>query len=143
MDVDKAILANAAFVGQMVANPEIFMNTDLADLPEDSELDHRNGEHVRQEPSLGKCVGLSLDCGLTLVLGAPLHSPSHSMSLSHDHSNLHDHAAPSPVARDASHQPSDRSTRFRRRYRPTDFDIDKLRSTIKQFVRDWSHEVCI
>ena len=26
-------------------------------------------------------------------------------------------------------------------YEPTDFDLDKLKSTLKQFVRDWSEDV--
>ena len=27
------------------------------------------------------------------------------------------------------------------KYKATDFDMDKLRSTLKQFVRDWSEDV--
>ncbi|EIN14663.1 N2227-domain-containing protein [Punctularia strigosozonata HHB-11173 SS5] len=49
---------------------------------------------------------------------AQRHEPGHSHSHSHSH-----------------------GTRSRRpRYRPTEFDMDKLRSTIKQFVRDWTTE---
>ncbi|KAF8173243.1 N2227-domain-containing protein [Mycena galopus ATCC 62051] len=50
-------------------------------------------------------------------------SPGHSHSHGHNHSHSHDGAP-----------------RNRRRYKPTDFDMDKLRSTLKQFVRDWSAE---
>ncbi|KAJ7028313.1 N2227-domain-containing protein [Mycena alexandri] len=50
-------------------------------------------------------------------------SSGHSHSHGHSHTHSH-HGAP----------------RTRRRYKPTDFDMDKLRSTLKQFVRDWSVE---
>ncbi|KAF7375361.1 Carnosine N-methyltransferase [Mycena sanguinolenta] len=50
-------------------------------------------------------------------------SPGHSHSHGHTHSHSHDGGP-----------------RNRRRYKPTDFDMDKLRSTLKQFVRDWSAE---
>ncbi|KAF8064870.1 N2227-like protein-domain-containing protein [Lyophyllum atratum] len=57
---------------------------------------------------------------------------SHSHSHSHSHSRSshnHDHSH-------GSHGPLGP----RRKYRPTDFDMDKLRSTLKQFVRDWSEQ---
>ncbi|KAF7308312.1 N2227 domain-containing protein [Mycena chlorophos] len=52
----------------------------------------------------------------------PRHSHDHAHSHSHDHgghSHSHSHG---------------------KRYKPTDFDMDKLRSTLKQLVRDWSAE---
>ncbi|KAJ4490072.1 N2227-domain-containing protein [Lentinula aciculospora] len=54
--------------------------------------------------------------------GSHSHSHSHSHS-SHSHSHSQSH----------SHSP-------RKKYKPTEFDMDKLRSTLKQFVRDWSVE---
>ncbi|KAJ7272424.1 N2227-domain-containing protein [Mycena rebaudengoi] len=51
-------------------------------------------------------------------------SHAHEHGHSHGHSHSHSHDAPGK----------------KRRYRPTDFDMDKLRSTLKQFVRDWSVE---
>src|SRR5882757_6550383 len=55
------------------------------------------------------------------------HSHSHSRhNHSHDIVRAQDHRAP---------------VKEQKRYKPTDFDMDKLRSTIKQFVRDWSEEV--
>ena len=57
--------------------------------------------------------------------------PSHSHS--HDHAgHSHSHAAPGGYA---GHGSADS------KYRPTENDMEKLRSTIKQFVRDWSEEV--
>ncbi|KAJ6621039.1 N2227-domain-containing protein [Mycena sp. CBHHK59/15] len=58
------------------------------------------------------------------------HSHDHD-SLGHSHSHGHGHRH--------SHS-HDGTPRNRRRYKPTDFDMDKLRSTLKQFVRDWSVE---
>ncbi|KAF5366124.1 hypothetical protein D9757_010946 [Collybiopsis confluens] len=54
------------------------------------------------------------------------HSPT-----SHPHSHQHSSSSHSHTR---SHTPSSK------KYKPTDFDMDKLRSTLKQFVRDWSIE---
>ncbi|KAJ3770051.1 N2227-domain-containing protein [Lentinula raphanica] len=48
-------------------------------------------------------------------------SSSHSHPHSHSHSHAHSHSS-------------------QKRYKPTEFDMDKLRSTLKQLVRDWSDE---
>ncbi|KAF8551840.1 N2227-domain-containing protein [Imleria badia] len=37
-------------------------------------------------------------------------------------------------------KPTDPRKKGQARYKPTDFDMDKLRSTLKQFVRDWSED---
>ena len=46
---------------------------------------------------------------------------------------------------DHSHNHTIEGTKFSRakKFKPSEMDIDKLRSTIKQFVRDWSEEVRI
>ncbi|EGO01334.1 hypothetical protein SERLA73DRAFT_179497 [Serpula lacrymans var. lacrymans S7.3] len=108
-DVDKAILANASFLNQIIANPEIFgheLPTDGADIDE-------------ADPSTPGNAS----------------SGGHSHSNAHSHSHGHSHSHSSPVFSDG-HGQSQRP----KKYRPTDFDMDKLRSTIKQFVRDWSDE---
>ncbi|KZT26103.1 N2227-domain-containing protein [Neolentinus lepideus HHB14362 ss-1] len=66
----------------------------------------------------------------------------HTGESTHDHSHPHSHDGlnaghphshgPPLTLGPGSHKP--------RRYRPTDADMDKLRSTLKQFVRDWSAE---
>ncbi|KAG2747326.1 N2227-domain-containing protein [Suillus brevipes Sb2] len=61
-----------------------------------------------------------------------LHDHSHGDVHSHSHSHSHDHANVTPDLRGIS--------KHQRKYKPTDFDMDKLRSTLKQFVRDWSQE---
>ncbi|KAL1757419.1 N2227-like protein-domain-containing protein [Schizophyllum commune] len=106
---DAAILENAEFLKQIVANPEIF------GIGLDSELDESE-EHGEQEPS-----GSSLE---------DRHTHDHSHTHSHDHgTHSHSHSAPASAP-----------GRKRRRYKPTEFDMDKLRSTLKQLVRDWSEE---
>jgi hypothetical protein len=57
---------------------------------------------------------------------AHVHSHVHG-SYSHDHSHPHPFAQPEPET--GTQQ------------RVSDSDMDKLRSTLKQFVRDWSAEV--
>ncbi|KAG5651466.1 hypothetical protein H0H81_008551 [Sphagnurus paluster] len=103
-DVDTAIRANAEFLSQIVANPEIFGHELEAEADGDgAEVVEGNGEHAGENT------------------GSP-HSHSHSHSGS-NHSHSHgSHGIP------------------RRKYKPSDFDMDKLRSTLKQFVRDWSYE---
>lgn len=64
---------------------------------------------------------------------AHLHSIDHDHTHDHGHNNDHSH----PHDR-SHHQPSARITK---QNRASDADMDKLRSTLKQFVRDWSAEV--
>ncbi|EPS96381.1 hypothetical protein FOMPIDRAFT_1038167 [Fomitopsis schrenkii] len=100
-EADRAILANAEFLNQIVANPEIFgHDVDEADPEEESR---------------------------------PSHSHSHDHG-SHSHSHSHSHDAPGISYGDHANPAK------RKHYRPTEFDVDKLRSTLKQFVRDWSEE---
>lgn len=85
------------------------------------------------------------------IASEPEHTHAHSHSnpsglthreplgLEHSHShdspsNLHTHEHVGP-------QRAPVPQRQRSRYRPTEADMDKLRSTVKQFVRDWSVEV--
>ncbi|KAG7445355.1 N2227-domain-containing protein [Guyanagaster necrorhizus] len=96
--VDDAILANAAFLNLIVANPEIFGH----------DVDDEDSAVTSPEP-----VG---------------HSHSHDTEHVHSHSHSHSHG---------SHSGFHSSPQS---YKPSDFDMDKLRSTLKQFVRDWSEE---
>ncbi|KAJ7454340.1 N2227-domain-containing protein [Mycena galericulata] len=100
--VDAAIVANAEFLAQVVAEPEIFGH----------DLGVGAGEENGGE---GNADGEDMAA----------HPPAHSHTHSHSHSHGHGHGHP--------HAPG-------QRYKPTDFDMDKLRSTLKQFVRDWSEE---
>ncbi|KAL0564051.1 hypothetical protein V5O48_018006 [Marasmius crinis-equi] len=49
------------------------------------------------------------------------HAHEHSHDHNHDHSHSHSHGTP-------------------KKYKPNEGDMDKVRSTLKQFVRDWSEE---
>ncbi|CDO77418.1 hypothetical protein BN946_scf184857.g25 [Trametes cinnabarina] len=121
---DKAILANAAFLNKVVANPEIFGH-DLSDLEEaDTTNDNRpEGAHAHTE---------------RLPHG---HSHDHSHSRHHGHSHH-------PSRGEGSHgqihtesiQRNSAGIRKKSKYRPTEHDMEKLRSTLKQLVRDWSEE---
>ncbi|KAG6847774.1 hypothetical protein H0H93_006054, partial [Arthromyces matolae] len=114
--VDDAIRANAEFLSLVVAEPQIFavdLDSEGGDAGEDTSIqdgNERSGEQGYQHTHP--------------------HSNSHSHS-SHTHDHTHDHG------HDHGH---DHSHRRRQKYKPTDFDMDKLRSTLKQFVRDWSEE---
>ncbi|KAG2129167.1 N2227-domain-containing protein [Suillus bovinus] len=109
-EVDRAILDNAEFLKLIVANPEIFGH-DL-DFPKDAGDDNAD---LRTFHDLSH---------------GDAHSHSHGHP--HHHSHSHDHENVTPDRRAVS--------QYQRKYKPTDFDMDKLRSTLKQFVRDWSQE---
>ncbi|KAJ6462279.1 N2227-like protein-domain-containing protein [Mycena vitilis] len=80
---------------------------------------------VVSDPEIfGHDLGPADDADLSVDSSMP-HSHEHGHSHSHGHNHSHSH---------------DGTPRNRRRYKPTDFDMDKLRSTLKQFVRDWSEE---
>ncbi|THH28862.1 hypothetical protein EUX98_g5320 [Antrodiella citrinella] len=111
VEVDKAIMANAQFLSKIVDNPAIFGPA----MDEDEVEEDRMGE----------------DEEVPLTSDAPtLSGHSHDHSRGHTHS--HSHGEP-------SHSHSD-GISGGRKYRPSEGDMEKLRSTIKQFVRDWSVE---
>ncbi|KAF7335718.1 N2227-domain-containing protein [Mycena venus] len=111
--VDIAILANADFLSEVVSDPEIFGH-DLGPADEaDSPVDSNSSVNTHPHEDLPSGA-LNLDLGaIHTPMDMPIRILIHMMRL----------------------------LRNRRRYKPTDFDMDKLRSTLKQFVRDWSVEV--
>ena len=121
-DVDQAILANAKFLNQIVANPEIFGH-DLSPI-ENEEVDLNEQDHE------GDSAAETLIWSRLIPVPAESSRP-HSHSHSHTHTHDHSH----------SHSLHESHPQRRKQYEPSDFDMDKLRSTIKQFVRDWSEEV--
>lgn len=69
---------------------------------------------------------------------------SHDVPHAHSHDNAphsHSHSDPSSSHGHSHHGGVTILSAPRKRYRPTEYDMDKLRSTMKQFVRDWSVEV--
>ncbi|KAF8263276.1 N2227-like protein-domain-containing protein [Lactarius quietus] len=117
--VDDAILTNAAFLNQIIANPAIFEN-DIPGAEEDNEETF--------DGSLYEGDG-----------GSPTSGPS---SASRNHT--HPHSDHTRHDRSHSHGPHTHSStdlaNDRRKRRPMEFDMDKVRSTLKQLVRDWSEE---
>ncbi|KAI6143798.1 N2227-domain-containing protein [Pisolithus tinctorius] len=110
-DVDKAILANALFLNKIVENPEIFGH-EIGDSVVDGDIGEtdNNAQGAR-------------DMMMPVPAGGNTYEHAHSPPHTHPH--------------DRPTRPSDPR---RGGYRPTEFDMDKLRSTIKLFVRDWSKD---
>ena len=133
-DVDNAILANAAFLNQIVAHPEIFENG-----PEEEDEEGLGEENVGETRDEGLLANRYLFYGWRTLTSRPgdgdrgpaPHDHSHPPGHSHEHTHPHSH--------EFFPHPSTGQENPRRR--PTDFDMDKVRSTLKQLVRDWSEEV--
>ncbi|KAF9817374.1 hypothetical protein IEO21_03515 [Rhodonia placenta] len=113
---DRAILTNAAFLNTIVANPEIFGH-DL-DVEEEASEQQQEGQNKQQK------------------IQAPSHSHSHGHTHG-SHSHSHSHGDPQASMHNTS---ADTAQSKQQPHRPSDFDMDRLRSTLKQFVRDWSEE---
>ncbi|KAJ8083549.1 hypothetical protein PM082_009423 [Marasmius tenuissimus] len=119
--VDKAILKNAEFLNQIVADPEIFGH-DVSD----DEGDVEGDEEENKETGGGQIDGQ--------------HSHSHNHDHAHDHDHDHGHGHSHSHEHGHDHDHSHGSPRKPKKYRPNEGDLDKVRSTLKQFVRDWSEE---
>ncbi|KAF5367133.1 hypothetical protein D9758_003878 [Tetrapyrgos nigripes] len=122
-EVDKAIITNAEFLKQVVADPEIFGH----DVDDGDDEETGEGEQVE---------GRNLSSQSQEHQHTHNHDgPDQSHSRSHSHHNHHS------GGHDQNHGHShDHGGRRQKRYKPTEFDMDKLRSTLKQLVRDWSEE---
>ncbi|KAH9854552.1 N2227-domain-containing protein [Lenzites betulinus] len=118
---DNAILANAEFLQLLIANPEIF----------GQELELQEHEEAGDKP------GPSRDPRLNARQRShDHHEHSHNHGASHAHgSHTHSHDS----SNDAS-SGINKGHGGKRPYKPTEHDMDKLRSTLKQLVRDWSEE---
>ncbi|KAN0094426.1 N2227-like domain containing protein [Tylopilus felleus] len=113
-EIDTAILANADFLHKIVANPEIFGH--------DVDLVAEVHEFVEEKEIM---KGSERDS--RRLSGGDDEPRAHTHS--HDHPN--DTKTVDP-RRQHGHGHTE--------YKATDFDMDKLRSTLKQFVRDWSED---
>ncbi|EKM56641.1 uncharacterized protein PHACADRAFT_194233 [Phanerochaete carnosa HHB-10118-sp] len=114
-EVDEAIIANDKFLKQIIADPEIFGHDVDPENEKNEEQDYHEQEGIQDSQASHSHAH---------------DDPSHSHSHGHG-GHSHSHAA---SGGHAGHSPSGG------KYRPTENDVDKLRSTIKQFVRDWSEE---
>ncbi|KAG6331016.1 hypothetical protein ID866_8071 [Astraeus odoratus] len=116
-EVDRAILANAEFLHKIVANPEIFGHDIEDDRQEEEGGSVDAGADAGAEVSANGGAGPKRDASpASRGVAQALESHSHTRHGS---------------------RPSDPR---KNTYKPTEFDMDKLRSTIKLFVRDWSED---
>lgn len=77
---------------------------------------------------------------ILLELNGQLPRPSEG----HHHDHAHDHGSEHSHEHNRTHRHSRRHSRNApARYQASSSDMEKVRSTLKQFVRDWSEEVCI
>ncbi|KAH9903376.1 N2227-domain-containing protein [Cubamyces lactineus] len=118
---EKAIAANAEFLNSVIANPEIFGH-DLDELEAEAAGHHL--DEPQQHPDRHS------------------HGEGHSHSHSHQHPHTHSHGSNSHThGTPSTPTPSGgREINKKRKFRPTEHDMEKLRSTLKQLVRDWSEE---
>ncbi|KAG6830182.1 hypothetical protein H0H87_008958 [Tephrocybe sp. NHM501043] len=135
--VDDAIRKNAEFLSLIVASPEIFgrgLEAEEDGAPngngEDAIVVQSGNEEAETEPGRSHNTYDHFVCSSSISAAHAGLSPSYSHSHSHSHETGHSGHGHSHGSHGDTHH----------RYRPTDFDMDKLRSTLKQFVRDWSEQ---
>ncbi|XP_006455080.1 hypothetical protein AGABI2DRAFT_121027 [Agaricus bisporus var. bisporus H97] len=118
--VDRAILENAHFLLKVVEDADMFGHeTDYLDVGGDE----GNGKRSQNEQEQVKSYQHDhADVQNNSHISPHSHSHSRSHGIGHDHDNRHN------------------SQSHPRGYRPSEGDMDKLRSSLKQLVRDWSEE---
>ena len=118
--VDECIAVNAGVLRAFVENPEIFMDEEDMMYADDGQS---NPEHSRRPTGEIPAGELGEDIHMD-------HGNSHNQS--HNHSHIHAHARAHPHPHDASQQRTTPASAT---------DMEKIRSTLKQLVRDWSENV--
>eukprot|EP00042_Codosiga_hollandica_P045042 m.451952 g.451952 ORF g.451952 m.451952 type:complete len:458 (-) comp56923_c0_seq8:37-1410(-) len=140
-DLRNAVRTNAAFARAVAFNSSMFPGGQFTEEVEDdigqettipsSDL-RKHREHLLAEPALDSDE--QQRASTTTQSQAPQGSETHS----HSHSDAHQHAHSHD---EHSHEHSDRTARrLKEEEEVTDFDMDKVYTTIKQFARDWSAE---
>ncbi|PPQ96317.1 hypothetical protein CVT26_005680 [Gymnopilus dilepis] len=125
-ETDKAIIANADFLAQIVDDPQIFGH----ELPDEED----GGEEEDHGQSHSHAYGPSHDHN------HGSHSHAHTRGGDGGHHQHSNHSDPRSRARVGHHGGHGHTHDRPRKFRPTESDMDKLRSTLKQLVRDWSEE---
>ena len=118
--VDECIAVNAGVLRAFVENPEIFMDEEDMMYADDGQS---NPEHSRRPTGEISTGEFGEDVHM-------VHGNSHDHSHNHSHSHSHARAHPHP------HDDSQRRTTT-----VSATDMEKIRSTLKQLVRDWSEDV--
>lgn len=121
---DRRLLADTGYRDKLQAVDEAIIANQqfLDDIVADTEIFGQAGEASSEEGESKEAHSHSHGSD---GVDAHAHSHSHDHSHGRSHGRSHDHSHPEPE---------------KHKYRPTEADIDKLRSTLKQFVRDWSVE---
>ncbi|KDR76864.1 hypothetical protein GALMADRAFT_95480 [Galerina marginata CBS 339.88] len=121
---DQELLENLGYKQKLdVVDEAIIVNSDfLAEIANDPQIFGHDVEDEEDEPGAER--------------PAVTHSHSHDQGSSHSHSHSHSHSGD----HHRQHNGNSRGGKRSKRYIPTESDMDKLRSTLKQLVRDWSEE---
>lgn len=118
--MDDLIGENAKVLSKIVENTDIFMDEDEMAFADQGKFSHLSR--------------LDLICWqVDESSGAHSHEHDHNMG---GHSHNHDHSGNHSHSHGHSHGPPGR-------YEASASDMDKVRSTLKQFARDWSEDVCV
>ena len=145
--VDEAIIKNGDFLREIVDTVGSNMFGDESEEEDEEEGDESKEDKAEDAPhpfdvADGDSGGDDSDYEDSTT-PLPAHAGhSHdepSSSHSHDHAHSHSHSAPSSAAKEDNLFKGSKAD-FKKVPKPSDFDMDKLRSTLKQFVRDWSAE---
>ncbi|KZV96043.1 N2227-domain-containing protein [Exidia glandulosa HHB12029] len=137
VEVDKCIAVNAQFARDIVAHTGIF--GDAGDeIPDPDEEDEEGEDDDVHDHELGD-EDDEEDSNDDEHHGHD-HGHSHQHSHGHGHSHSHSHSAPSHSHSHSHAHPHSHASPQPQQSKPTEHDMEKVRSTIKQFVRDWSDE---
>jgi carnosine N-methyltransferase len=134
--IDKAILVNASFLAQIVADPETFGH----DIDGNEEVIPAESDPALQIVTLQVGTGLLIPKSKKNSVSERIEGTSQQ---SHSHSHSHSHSQSHSTGHTHSHGELSTKSDQTKTFKPSEFDMDKLRSTLKQFVRDWSEEVLI
>jgi len=126
--VDEAIIANAQFLGEIIADSDIF-GPDIGE----NGYEDGVGEELAGDGSQSQHQLEASRDPRVRPQGQHSHAHDHPPAPSHSHSHSHSH----PHSHQHSHSHDGGP---RKPHKATDGDMDKVRSTLKQFVRDWSVE---
>ncbi|KJA23747.1 hypothetical protein HYPSUDRAFT_184819 [Hypholoma sublateritium FD-334 SS-4] len=74
----------------------------------------------------------------TKIFGLESQEEAEDFGMGAEHGQTHSHSHSQDLPHSHSH--SDGPSKRHSKHRPSEFDMDKLRSTLKQLVRDWSEE---
>ena len=96
-------------------------------------------QNILDPPVTPVLLPTHLNCIDPFSFQEDIHENSTNIAHDHSHGRSHSHTRNSH-SHDHSHTRINSSPK---RYQPSELDMDKLRSTLKQLVRDWGEEVSL